>query len=1317
MKKKVLSILLALCLVLTLLPSVAQAVAIYRLYVGNTLVFDYTSSSPESTWETGTTYYWKAAGSGDYAYTQTGNANDYLFSVNFDEGIESFTLTLNGVNITTTDSSGHGIYSNSSLNIVLVDDSSNYVSSSGDAIYVSQNVGISGSGSLTVTAGTSSSGIYSPYSNIIIEGGTVTANGNTGISASQGSITISGGSVTAGGKGNGIWASGNFTVSGGSAKVTATNTYGQSIYTSGSVSVTANPYKYRTNTSATEPDTNYTLYPSTAFANSDSYKYIEIISCPEVYVSGDNTNSGTVLVSSVTGSGNISYWLNDGSGSITNTGASAESYNVKYDEATQTLTLKDANITSFHSVNRMGIYARGVALSIVLEGDSVIGTTETPIRSYGIYCGSLSISSDTGGSLSITGSPGSYSGIKTYDGDVSISGATVSFTSFDHGIDAAGEFSLADGTVSVTSGEDGIKAYGDIAVTGAQTELNVIACTSISFGCGVISSDGGVSIDDAEVRVETLCDNGDAVWAYNDIRISGSADIAIVDWSTYDDVGCGLHSYDGNVAIGGSSQVDICSQNIGIYANNNVYLGYVWNGIAYAASGSPTVAINSAGSVAAITPETDNDFHIGENGIKASSGGISMSGGTLTAVGSTNALSYAEGNSVALPSSYKYKSNTEASAPEGSYIYGTYTYSENDKYLEIAATHSVTKAAAENGSFTVMVSGVEVESAAEGDTVTLTAAPASGYIFSSWSVYRTDNPGTAVSISGNSFTMPAYAVTVEAVFIEEPAATYTITKEAAENGSFTVSVGGTEVENAAEGDTVTLTAAPASGYIFSSWSVYRTDNPGTAVSVSGNSFTMPAYAVTVEAVFIEEPAATYAITKALDENGSFTVSVGGAEASCAAAGDTVTLTAVPASGYTHSSWSVYRTGDTSTVVSVSGNTFTMPAYAVTVEAVFTSAGGSGGGITPRTITVTETSSGLFSGTQGTVRAEANMTSAFSNSVEVKVKDTTESASNFGLGAGNNVYPFDISLYIKGTNTKTEPMDGYAVTISLPIPDFLLDVKEHLSIAHKADDGTVTTLASQLKQINGIWYLVFEATEFSPYALVVNSIGTYDETAGLPYYMGAKGNRVFIGFAANGKYITPEGVTISVIRNDKSFTDVSGHWAASYIAFTAERELFLGTGANAFSPDSGMTRAMFATVIGRLYERSYGEIETMSTHVFTDCDYGDYYGKYVDWAAENGILDGYWNGEFGPDDPVTREQMAAILYRFADFLGVLPDDMDTALSYPDAGTISSYAESAALYCQSTGIITGRDGGSFVPQGTATRAEVAVILERFIENILG
>jgi len=426
--------------------------------------------------------------------------------------------------------------------------------------------------------------------------------------------------------------------------------------------------------------------------------------------------------------------------------------------------------------------------------------------------------------------------------------------------------------------------------------------------------------------------------------------------------------------------------------------------------------------------------------------------------------------------------------------------------------------------------------------------------------------------------------------------------------------------------------------------------------------------------------------------------------------DTVTtLNAWAAAGNTAAGSSVYELWGVKTGINDG-----YPIFKAVIPAPTSSSGGSSS--SARTITVTETSSGLFSGAQGAVRAEANMTNAFSTSVEVKVTDTDESASCFGLGAGNTVYPFDISLYIKGTDTKTEPKDGYAVTISLPVPEELLDIKEQLSVAHMFDDGTVTVLPSQLKQSDGVWYLVFEATEFSPYALVVNSTGAYDGLAGLPYYVASGGNEVFIGFAANGKYIAPSGVTVLFKENTKSFTDTGSHWAKNYIEFVTEREIFLGMGSDAFSPDSGMTRAMFATAIGRLYERSYGEIETLSTHAFADCDYGAYYGKYVDWAAEKGIIGGYGNGKFGPGDQVTREQMAAILYRFADFLGVLPGDMDTGLTYSDADIISSWAESAALYCQSVGIISGRAGGTFEPQETATRAEVAAIIERFIESVV-
>lgn len=231
---------------------------------------------------------------------------------------------------------------------------------------------------------------------------------------------------------------------------------------------------------------------------------------------------------------------------------------------------------------------------------------------------------------------------------------------------------------------------------------------------------------------------------------------------------------------------------------------------------------------------------------------------------------------------------------------------------------------------------------------------------------------------------------------------------------------------------------------------------------------------------------------------------------------------------------------------------------------------------------------------------------------------------------------------------------------------------------------------------------------------------FTEAAGLPYCLDADGNKAFIGFAEDKsgemKYIAPEGKAVLFTPNPKSFTDISDHWGKAYIDFVTERELFLGTGNAAFSPDAGMSRAMFATIIGRLYEHSYGKIEVSGSNTFKDCDYGSYYGKYVDWTAKEGIIEGYGNDRFGPDDPITRQQIAVMLYRFSDYLGVLPGDVDTWLNYRDAASISSWAERAALYCQTTGIISGQGSGLFAPQETATRAEVATMIERFIEFVM-
>lgn len=239
--------------------------------------------------------------------------------------------------------------------------------------------------------------------------------------------------------------------------------------------------------------------------------------------------------------------------------------------------------------------------------------------------------------------------------------------------------------------------------------------------------------------------------------------------------------------------------------------------------------------------------------------------------------------------------------------------------------------------------------------------------------------------------------------------------------------------------------------------------------------------------------------------------------------------------------------------------------------------------------------------------------------------------------------------------------------------------------------------------------------------VIPKLSSIITAVSVPYFINSKDNTIYIGFSAyiNGtiKYIAPSGVQVYFKENAKSFNDTTSHWAKDNINFAVEREIFYGTDDGMFSPDAGMTRAMFATVIGRIYERSFGEINASGTRTFTDVNYSAYYGNYVDWAAENKIISGVGGGQFEPDRQISREEMATILYRFAKFLNIATEiPAATQLTYPDAASISSWAVDAAKYCQITGIIAGRDAGNFEPGGTATRAEVATILRRFIISAL-
>ena len=181
----------------------------------------------------------------------------------------------------------------------------------------------------------------------------------------------------------------------------------------------------------------------------------------------------------------------------------------------------------------------------------------------------------------------------------------------------------------------------------------------------------------------------------------------------------------------------------------------------------------------------------------------------------------------------------------------------------------------------------------------------------------------------------------------------------------------------------------------------------------------------------------------------------------------------------------------------------------------------------------------------------------------------------------------------------------------------------------------------------------------------------------------------------------------------AFTDIHNHWAADNILFAASRGLLSGTSDTTFSPNTGMSRGMFVTALGRLAGINP---DSYKTGKFTDVKADAYYAPYVNWAAQNGIVEGVTATTFAPDSNINREQMAVIMANYAKKLGYdLPKTLQ-AVTFADNAQISSWAKNAVRAMQQAGILAGKNGNKFDPKGTATRAEVATILRRFVEIVI-
>ena len=238
--------------------------------------------------------------------------------------------------------------------------------------------------------------------------------------------------------------------------------------------------------------------------------------------------------------------------------------------------------------------------------------------------------------------------------------------------------------------------------------------------------------------------------------------------------------------------------------------------------------------------------------------------------------------------------------------------------------------------------------------------------------------------------------------------------------------------------------------------------------------------------------------------------------------------------------------------------------------------------------------------------------------------------------------------------------------------------------------------------------------------------TYNAYIDLTQYVPTWRGHTFIGWYSerglinkvSGVYLTKDMTVYAGWRVDENpgtganpFTDVSEKdWFYGDVMFVYENGLMLGTSKTLFSPYGTATRGMMATILWRME----GSPAPKGKNSFTDVEAGKWYADAITWTAENSIFAGYGKDKFGPDDPITREQLAAIFYRYTDYKGYDLTVKGNLDKFKDADKITDYAKTAMQWAVGSGLVKGKSGNLLDPQGTATRAEIAAMLHRFIEK---
>lgn len=611
---------------------------------------------------------------------------------------------------------------------------------------------------------------------------------------------------------------------------------------------------------------------------------------------------------------------------------------------------------------------------------------------------------------------------------------------------------------------------------------------------------------------------------------------------------------------------------------------------------------------------------------------------------------------------------------------------------------------------TVTVEG-NATNANENDTVTFTATPDVGCGLMSVKVYNTADTGMEVKTSpiGDgkyTFTMPAYDVTITATFN----AYHNVTCATSD-----VAVNSTSIM---EGDWVIVTPVAKDGYDLDYvWYQYKGGEQTKFEATNGvYQFIMGTSDVTVGAKFTEkvvepepdpepEQPTTYIVTTSSSVGGSVTAT----PSTGLSSGDTVTVTVQPYDGYYLKSLTVDGADVTNQVTwdwywnwyySRTGTySFLMPAKNVNVVATFDTwydgdiaciYDGRFGNVSlnvwsqalDRFVPYTSASKGDL------VQVIVEPYNGYAmNSLSISERNYWGSSVDYWQSwKHDNVYYFympdsDVNLYV----------------------DFTEAVSEHIVYVDRAANGSLKADTTWAADGQIVYVTATPDTGYVLSSLFVKTakgdqLKVYEAKKAGVYYFYMPDQYVTVS-----AYFAPAASALPF--NDVAYTS----WYYDAVKFVYDKGIMDGVSYYRFAPDATITRGMVVTMLWRMagepYEAAAG---------FTDVAAGRYYTTAVAWAAKNGIVEGMTATTFAPDQAITREQLASILYRYAKWLGFSGYGSDIS-GYTDAGKVSSYAYDAMSWAVRSGVVTGTSARVLDPQGTASRAAAAQMFMNFYNYI--